>query len=86
MTEEDQLYLCIGKNIKYYRRLYNLNKSKEKTLTQEKLAELAGVSVSMIGNLESENIIQGIGLYNLWKISRILNAPIQNFFKNVGTQ
>lgn len=83
MTEEERINQIIGRNIKYYRQLYNLNRSKQDTLTQEKLAERAGVSISLIGNMESENITQGIGVYNLWKISQILNVPIQNFFKKI---
>ena len=36
---EKELYTIIGKNIRYYRKLYSLNK---KELTQEALAEIAG--------------------------------------------
>lgn len=76
---EKELYHIIGNNIKYYRRLYSL---KEKELTQESLAELANVSTSLIGNLESKKVFQGISVYNLYKISVILNVPIDNFFSN----
>ena len=69
----------IGKNIKYYRKLYSLNVEE---LTQEHLAELANVSTSLIGNLESKKTYQGISIYNLYKISLILNVPIENFFIN----
>ena len=74
---EQELYLIIGKNIRYYRKLYSLNK---KELTQEKLAESANVSTSLIGNLESKKTYQGISIYNLYKISTILEVPIENFF------
>ena len=83
MTDEEHIYYLIGQNIRYYRKLYNLNKSKDKELTQEKLAELAGVSVSLIGNLESDKVSQGVSVYNLWKISNILNVPIQKFFAEI---
>lgn len=76
---EKDIYCIIGNNIKYYRKLYSLN---EHELTQEGLAELANVSTSLIGNLESKKLIQGISLYNLYKISIILNVPIDNFFIN----
>lgn len=76
---EKELYHIIGNNIKYYRKLYSL---KEKELTQESLAELANVSTSLIGNLESKKVFQGISVYNLYKISVILNVPIDNFFSN----
>ena len=75
--EEKNLYFIIGKNIRYYRKLYSLNK---KELTQEMLAEIANVSTSLIGNLESKKTYQGISIYNLYKISKILNVPIENFF------
>ena len=48
---ENELYRIIGKNIRYYRKLYSLNNN---DLTQEKLAEIANVSTSLIGNLESK--------------------------------
>ena len=75
---ERELYTIIGKNIRYYRKLYSLNK---KELTQEALAEIANVSTALIGNLESAKIQQGISVYTLWKISKVLEVPIENFFK-----
>lgn len=78
MNEEIRLFKLIGKNIKYYRLKYSLEKEK---LTQEKLAEMVDVSTSLIGNLESEKIIQGLSVYTLWKISGALETPIQSFFE-----
>lgn len=78
-TNEKDLYLTIGKNIKYYRKLYSLNNTE---LSQEKLAELANVSTSLIGNLESKKTYQGISVYNLYKISKILDVPLENFLIN----
>ncbi len=75
--KEKELYSIIGKNIRYYRKLYSLNK---KELTQESLAEIANVSTSLIGNLESKKTQQGISIYNLYKISKILDVPIEKFF------
>ena len=77
--DEKEIYSIIGKNIKYYRKLYSLNVEE---LTQEHLAELANVSTSLIGNLESKKTYQGISIYILYKISLILNVPIENFFIN----
>lgn len=74
---EKELYSIIGKNIRYYRKLYSLNK---KELTQEALAEIVNVSTSLIGNLESKKTYQGISIFNLYKISKILEVPIENFF------
>ena len=58
-------------------KLYNLKKGK---LTQAELAEKANVSTALIGNLESEHIEQGISVYTLWKISQILEVPIEKLF------
>ena len=77
--DEKEIYSIIGKNIKYYRKLYSLNVEE---LTQEHLAELANVSTTLIGNLESKKTYQGISIYNLYKISLILNVPIEKFFIN----
>ena len=72
-----ELFKIIGKNIKYYRKLYNIKKGK---LTQAELAEKINVSTALIGNLESKHIEQGISVYTLWKISQILEVPIEKFF------
>ncbi len=77
IISEKKIYSIIGKNIRYYRKLYSLNK---KELTQEKLAEIVNVSTSLIGNLESKKTYQGISVYNLYKISIVLEVPIENFF------
>ena len=74
---EKQLYLTIGKNIKYYRKLYSITKSE---LSQKDLAKKINVSTSLIGNLESKNTYQGISVYNLYKISKVLDIKIDNFF------
>lgn len=74
---EEKLYSIIGSNIKYYRKLYSLT---QKELTQQRLASLINTSTSLIGNLESKNTYQGISVYNLYKISKILNVSIDNFF------
>ena len=76
--DEKELFAKIGKNIRYYRKLYSLNIEE---MTQEKLAKSINVSTSLIGNLESKKTHQGISLYNLYKISIILNVSIDKFFK-----
>ena len=77
--ESDELFKIIGSNVKYYRKLYNLNKGK---MTQEDLAELADVSTALIGNLESEKISQGISVLTLWKISKILEISVDDLFND----
>ncbi len=76
---EKELFCIIGSNIKYYRKLYSITKSE---ITQQELANRINVSTSLIGNLESKNTYQGISVYNLYKISKILEVPIDNFFIN----
>ena len=75
---EISLNKIIGKNIKKYRLIYNFNNEK---LTQQELAKKIGVSTSLIGSMESNKTNQGISIYNLYKISKILNVTINNFFK-----
>ena len=72
---EQQLYKTIGKNIKKYR------KENNEKLTQKELAKKVGVCTSLIGSLESNKISQGISIYNLYKISKILNVPINKFLE-----
>ena len=73
----DEIFNVIGQNVRYYRKLYSLNKEK---MTQEKLEELVDVSTALIGNLESEKISQGISVVTLWKISQALEVPIEKLF------
>lgn len=79
-AQSEELFKIIGKNIKYYRLLYNLEKGK---MTQEMLAELTDVSISLIANLESDNIAQGISVFTLWKISKALEIPVENLFNGI---
>ena len=78
--QSTDLFKVIGKNIKYYRSLYNLEKGK---MTQEKLAELADVSTDLIANVESDKINQGISVFTLWKISKALEIPVENLFNGI---
>lgn len=77
--EQDRLNKIIGKNIKKYRRKTFID---GKRLTQEKLAELINVSVSLISNLESNKSKKGISINNLYKISIVLNTPISKFMED----
>ena len=76
---QEELNELVGNNIKKYRLLYN--KTHKNKITQEKLAELIGTSVSLISNLESKKIKQGISITNIYKISIVLETPIDYFFK-----
>ena len=76
---QQELYKIIGKNIKKYRKIYNKNGGR---MTQERLAEEADVSVSLISSLESEKTNKGISIVNLYKISIILGVSIDKFLEN----
>ena len=75
-----ELFKVIGKNVKYYRKLYNLKVGK---MTQEDLAEIVDVSTALIGGLESDKINQGISVFNLWKISNALQISIDKLFGKI---
>ena len=77
MTEK-KLNTIIGNNIKKYRKLYNKT---HKPLTQEQLAELINVSVSLISSLESQKTNKGISISDLYKISIVLETSINKFFE-----
>ena len=78
LNEQDRLNQIIGRNIKFYRELYNINNTEK--MTQARLAKLIGVSTPLIGSLESDNTTQGVSTYNLYKISKVLDVPIEKFY------
>lgn len=76
--DQEKLNYVIGNNIKKYRKLYN---KPGVNMTQEKLAELINVSVSHISSLESNKTKKGISISNLYKISIVLDVPIQKLLE-----
>ena len=80
--ELDKLFLMISQNIKYYR-LNNKSKYADKygRISQEKLAELCEVSRSLISNIESTKVKQTFSITVIASISKILNIPFEEFFK-----
>lgn len=68
--DEANLYKSLGKRIKQLR--------KEQNLTQEKLAELTGLSLDFIGKIEVN--INKPGLKSLIKIANALDIHIKNLF------
>ena len=77
--KKEKLNQIIGKNIKKYRLLYNINVEK---MTQEDLAEAINSSVSLISSLESNKTNKGVSINTLYKISIVLNTPISKFFED----
>lgn len=80
--ELDKLFSMISQNIKYYR-LNNKSKYADKygRISQEKLAELCDVSRSLISNIESTKVKQTFSITVIASISKILNIPFEEFFK-----
>ncbi len=68
--KEDELYIALGKQIKTLR--------ENAHLTQEKLAEKAGISLDYLGKIEVN--INKPGLKTLIKISNALSVPIKTIF------
>ena len=76
--KKKELNIIVGKNIKKYRLLYNKKVGK---MTQEDLAEAINSSVSLISSLESNKSTKGISITNLYKISVVLDTPINKFLE-----
>ena len=80
--ELDEIFTMISKNIKYYRHHNNSQYSdKSGKITQEKLAELCNVSLSLIANIESEKVKQTCSIEVIASISKVLDIPFAEFFK-----
>ena len=77
--KKDELKRIIGRNIRKYRLRYNTLDNKR--LTQTQLAELIGAKRSLIGAIESDNSSICISVFNLYKISKVLNIRIDKFFE-----
>lgn len=60
-------YIAMGLNIAYYR--------KRNGMTQEQLAEKAGVSRSYLGEIEAPNMITTMSLEVLFNIADALQVP-----------
>ena len=69
----DEFYKHLGKRIKILR--------EEKHLTQEKLAEKAGISLDYLGKVEVN--INRPGLKTLLKLARALEISMEELFKTL---
>jgi len=81
--ELDAVFRMISRNVKYYR-INNNSPYADKygRITQEKLAELCDVSRTLIANIESEKVKQTFSITVIATISKVLNVPFENFFKD----
>ncbi|WP_027399508.1 helix-turn-helix domain-containing protein [Anaerovorax odorimutans] len=70
---EGELYAAIGKNIKYYREKSNI--------TQTKLCELSGISISYLTKIEAPNCNKSISLALLNDIANALNIEITSLLE-----
>jgi len=68
----NEMYKTVGKNIKKYRKLKNLS--------LKKLSEYADIKEDFLNDFENlqDNLI--ISIYDLYKISVVLNVSIDKFF------
>ena len=79
-NDDMYIYKIISENIKYYRMHNNSKYSNYGKLTQEKLAELCDISHSLISNIESKKVQQSFSIAILYRISRVLEVDIRDFF------
>ena len=63
----------VARNIRKYR--------KERHLTQEQLALYTDRSFEFIRRIESEEGKRGFSVETLWRISVVLEVPLDNFFQ-----
>lgn len=80
--ELNDIFLMISRNVRYYR-LYNHSKYADEKgrISQERLAELCNVSRSLIANIESEKVKQTFSITIIATISKVLEIPFEEFFK-----
>lgn len=83
--EDDRyIYELISKNIKYFRLHNNSKYSSYGKMTQEQLAEKADLSHSLISNIESAKVQQSFSIAVLYRIARVLEVDIREFFVDRG--
>ena len=73
-NDNKYIYVIVGKNVRRIR--------KEKKLTQVQLADLIQYNEGTISNIENSSY-QTFSLEFLYIISKKLNVPMEEFFKNM---
>lgn len=80
-SDDDRyIYDLVSKNIKYFRLHNNSKFSSYGKMTQEQLAEKADLSHSLISNIESTKVQQSFSIAVLYRISKVLEVDIKEFF------
>ena len=78
--DDRYIYDVVSKNIKYFRLHNNSQYSSYGKMTQEQLAEKCDLSHSLISNIESAKVQQSFSLAVLYRIARVLEVDIKEFF------
>lgn len=71
--ENRDKYIELGLNIAFYR--------KREGMTQEQLAEKAGMSRQHLGEIEAPNMVKNMSLEVLFNIANALNIPVSRLFE-----
>lgn len=79
-NDDRYIYEIVSKNIKYFILHNNSKYSSYGKMTQEKLAEKCDLSHSLISNIESSKVQQSFSIAVLYRISRVLEIDIREFF------
>ncbi len=80
-SDDDRyIYELVSKNIKYFRLHNNSKYSSFGKMTQEQLAEKCDLSHSLISNIESKKVQQSFSIAVLYRIARVLDVDIREFF------
>ncbi len=81
MDYDRYIYEVVSKNVKYYR-LNNKSAYADEygKITQARLAELCDVSPGLIASIESKKTFQTFSIAILYRIARVLNIDIKEFF------
>ena len=67
MSKYKDEFIAVGLKIGYVRR--------QRAMTQEQLAEKAGISVGFLSQVEAPNMAVGISLATLFAIAEVLQVP-----------
>jgi len=71
--ENRDKYIALGLNIAYYR--------KREGMTQDQLAEKAGMSRSYLGEIEAPNMVTAVSLEAVFNIANALKIPVSKLLE-----